>query len=98
MVHLAGDIDLSTAPTLRAYLTSQLPTTTPCPVLVIDLTAVDFLSCAGLRVLLDAHHHATTHGTPLRLACCSHAVRRLLDLSGLHTRIQTYPTIADALP
>jgi anti-sigma B factor antagonist len=98
VVHLAGDIDLGTASTLRAWLTSQLQTSVPYPVLVIDLAAVDFLSCAGLRVLLDVQRRATARGTSLRLARCSPASRRLLDLPDLHIEMQTYPTIEDALP
>ncbi|MCA1569651.1 MAG: STAS domain-containing protein [Chloroflexi bacterium] len=98
VVHLTGDIDLGTAPALGACLISQLHNSPQCPVLVVDLAAVDFMSCAGLRILLDVQRRAAAHGITLRLTRCSRAVLRLLEVSGLHTQLQTYPTVQDALP
>lgn len=97
VVYASGEIDLATAPTLWTCLTAQLHHNTQCPVLVIDLAAVDFLGCAGLDVLLDIQSRATAHGTTLRLTRCPRAVRRLLDVADLHTQLHTYPTVEDAL-
>jgi anti-sigma B factor antagonist len=98
VVYVAGEIDLATAPTLWTCLIAQLHHNTQYPVLVVDLADVDFLACAGLRVLLDVQCHATAQGTTLRLTRCPRAVQRLLDVSDLHIPLRTYPTVEDALP
>jgi anti-sigma B factor antagonist len=98
VVYVAGEIDLATAPALWTCLTAQLHRNTHYPVLVVDLADVDFLACAGLRVLLDVQCHATAHQTTLRLTRCPRAIRRLLDLPNLHLPLHTYPTVEDALP
>jgi anti-anti-sigma factor len=97
VVYVAGEIDLATAPTLQTCLTAQLECSTQHPVLVVDLAAVDFISCAGLRVLLEAQQHAAVHGTAFRLAGCSRVVLRLLNLADLHGEFDSYPTVRDAL-
>ena len=98
VVHVSGEIDLCTAPTLSTCLTTQLHNSNPPPVLVLDLAEVSFLSCAGLRVLFDTQHEATQRGTILRLVNCSAAVHRLLGLPNLHHDFSIYPSLTDALP
>jgi anti-sigma B factor antagonist len=97
VVYVDGEIDLATAPILWNCLTAQLHQA-HYPVLVVDLADVDFLACAGLRVLLDVQCHAAAQGTTLRLTRCPRAVRRLLDVSDLPIPLHTYPTVEDALP
>ena len=98
VVHRAGEIDFCTASTLWACLIEQLDDNTECPVLVVDLAAVNFMSCSGLSVLLDVQQHAAAHGTALRLTRCPRVVRRLLEAAGLKAQFRIYPTIRDALP
>lgn len=98
VVHISGEIDLCTAPTLSTCLTNQLENSHRPPVLVLDLAEVSFLSCAGLRVLFDTQHEATRRGTELRLVNCSAAVHRVLGLPCLHLEFPIYPSLADALP
>jgi anti-anti-sigma factor len=97
VVHVTGEIDLCTAPTLSTCLATQLENSNRHPVLVINLADVSFMSCAGLRVLADTQRKATAHGTVLRLANCSPAVLRLLELPSLPHPFSLYPSLTDAL-
>ena len=97
VIHVAGEIDLGTAPTLNTYLSTLLQNSNQRPVLVLHLADVSFMSCAGLRVLLTTHDKATAHETEFRLANCSPAVLRLLELPNLRHPLRLYPTLTDAL-
>jgi anti-sigma B factor antagonist len=98
VVHVSGEIDFCTAPTLSTCLTTQLHNSNPPPVLVLDLAEVSFLSCAGLRVLFETQYETTQRGTMLCLVSCSAAVHRLLGLPSLHREFSIYPSLTDALP
>lgn len=98
VIHVAGEIDLGTAPTLNNYLSTLWQNSNQRPVLVLHLAEVSFLSCAGLRVLHTTHDKATAHDTELRLANCSPAVLRLLELPSLRHPFRLYSTLTDALP
>ncbi len=83
VVSVAGELDLATAPQLRAYLvdnTASRPT-----YLVLDLSAVTFLASSGIRLLLEAHGgsdeiHGQLHLTGVTT---NSRVRRVLQLTGL---------------
>jgi len=98
VIHVAGEIDLGTAPTLSTYLSTQWENSNRPPVLVLHLADVSFMSCAGLRALLATQDEATAHETELRLVNCPPAVLRLLQLPNLHHPFQLYPTLTEALP
>ena len=71
-VAVEGDVDLASAPALRAALDDRA-------VEVVDLAAVTFIDAVGLGVLLQAHR-ARAGGMTLRAP--SPCVRRLLQLAG----------------
>lgn len=75
---LVGEIDAHTAPALAATL-DPLP---PGDV-VLDVAGVSFLDSSGLRVLLGLSRHAREAGGALVLLNASHAVRRVVDISGV---------------
>jgi len=49
---LAGRLDTMTAPELEAELNGELAN---CDSLILDFSKLDYISSAGLRVLLSAH-------------------------------------------
>lgn len=82
-VHLAlvGDLDAATAHVFEAVVAPLTDS------VVVDLSGVAFLSCAGVRALLDAHERIPSFAiVPGR----AHAVRRCLSVTGadeiLHVR------------
>jgi hypothetical protein len=53
------------------------------PSLLLDLSGVSFMDCAGLRALLMTHRLATMDGGSVCLITESPAVRRIIDLLGV---------------
>jgi stage II sporulation protein AA (anti-sigma F factor antagonist) len=78
VLHLTGAFDLATAPGLRDLL--EAPTADPSWCGVVDLSAVTFMDCAGLRPLLEAQ---ALVGNRVRFEGLSRQVTRLLVLIGL---------------
>jgi anti-sigma B factor antagonist len=63
---MAGELDVFTAPVLRAAL--QEAPIGPDETLVLDLRGVTFLDSSGLAVILGAHENATRQGRkPLKM-------------------------------
>jgi anti-anti-sigma factor len=96
VVEVAGSVDLLTAPGLAEQLTVALADGTPL-VVVVDLRQVDFLAAAGLSVLVAADWHARQQHTTLRLVVATHAVRRVLSVTGLDQTLTVYPLLEPAL-
>ncbi|WP_055590911.1 STAS domain-containing protein [Peterkaempfera griseoplana] len=88
VVTARGDIDLATAPSLRRRLADALATH---PEVVVDMSQVTFMDCAGLSALVDARNRADAHGGRLLLRGTNDKVRRLLTLTGLHRRLTPEP-------
>jgi anti-anti-sigma factor len=67
VLHVAGDVDLSTGPQFTAVLASVVgQVERPTPV-VVDLTGLGHLGSVGLAVLTQFHRRCTGKGTPLRV-------------------------------
>lgn len=78
VLHVVGELDTFAADELRAHL-RRLPDEAQ-GMLVVDLSAVTFLSCAALRILAEAQARL---GSRLVLGGRSRSVTRLLDITGL---------------
>ena len=81
VVHVAGEVDLSTTPTLRSALSEHLDAGRSQ--LVVDLSDVGFLDSTGLGMLVSMHRRATESGGSLRLSSVQRPVRRVLQITGL---------------
>lgn len=88
VVAAAGEIDIATAAALRRRLVVALDRH---PAVAVDMSAVTFIDCAGLRALLAARHHADRHGRRLAVLNPSRPVRRLLTLTRLDRYLRTTP-------
>lgn len=64
---------------------------------VIDLSGVDYISSAGLRVLLKAAKQAKSASNRLALAGVRPAVKEVFDISGFTALFQIYPDRAAAV-
>lgn len=80
LVHVAGELDLSTAGRLRELLTGVIRA--GAPHLVLDLSGVTFMDCSGLGVLLHAREASTVRGGGLMLVGVPGRVLALLTLTG----------------
>ena len=78
IVRFAGELDLLTAPMLRAVMTSA--DADPLHEFVVGLSGVTFMDCSGLAPLLEAQANL---GERLRLRDLPWAVSEVLHLTGL---------------
>lgn len=95
VLHLAGDLDLTTADRFQQIATTALAGVPP--VLVLDLTDVAFLASAGLSALVATHLAAAAQHTPLRVVAASRLTRRPIELTGLADVLAVFPDLATAL-
>jgi anti-sigma B factor antagonist len=95
IVRPTGFVDAETASTLAEALNGQLQAGNLSQ--VVDLGQLDYMSSAGLRVLLAVLKEARRQGGDLRLANAQAEVRQLLAMSGFSKLIQIYPTLAEAV-
>ena len=95
VLQVSGVVDIITAPSLANHLDIALAGTPA--VLVIDLTKLDFLSSAGITVLVEAHRLTQNSATSLRVAADGSATSRPLQIVGVDKIVELYPTVADAV-
>jgi anti-sigma B factor antagonist len=95
VLHVAGDLDMSTAPMLADHMRAQLVRDGQGT--VVDLTAVEFLGSAGLAVLAEAARHAAEHNLPLKVVASSYAVLRPIQVTGLDDALVICDTVGAAL-
>ena len=65
--------------------------------LVLDLSAVSYMSSAGLRALVGALRTCKRYSGDVRLANISDRVKEVLDLAGLASVFQTFDSQVDAV-
>jgi anti-anti-sigma factor len=80
LIALAGEIDLVTAPLVRAALTACLRDGIRAA--DVDLTAVTFCDVSGLNAFLMASRLATDAGTTLQLHCPPPTMARIIEITG----------------
>jgi anti-sigma B factor antagonist len=89
-----GEIDSSSAPTLRTHLDDVLDRGVTD--LTIDLTGVSFLDSAGLCVLAATHRRAVRADVRLRVLASSRAVIRPMQITGLYDLLAVVPAESGA--
>jgi anti-anti-sigma factor len=80
VVWAAGEVDLDTAPLLRAALVHAVDRH---PVVWCDLSRATFFSAAGVSALVVAHRRAARAGRRLHVRRARGVTLRVLDLTGL---------------
>src|SRR5205809_5713791 len=83
VLRLQGELDASNRDRLHSAISSALENHPP--LLVVDLSGLDFTDCAGLSVLVWAHKRMAGSGHELVITGAKPIVRRLLHLADLDT-------------
>ncbi len=94
VLHLAGRLDGVSSPAIGAELSEAVRAN---PAVVIDLEALDYVSSAGLRVLIKAAKEAKAAQTKLALAAPGPVVREVFEISGFGTFLAIFPQRAEAV-
>ncbi|MFI5610819.1 STAS domain-containing protein [Amycolatopsis sp. NPDC051903] len=90
---VSGALDLALAPKLRQLV--DRAARTDVPVVVIDLTAVDFLASAGMAVLVWAHRQPEP--SDVRVVASGRLTMRPLELTRLTDELAVFPSLPAAL-
>lgn len=95
VVRPTGSLDAVTAPLLSAALGEQI--TAGRSLLVADLAALEYVSSAGLQVLMTALKGSRHAGGDFRLAAAVPAVRRVLEMTGFTSVFHLHDDLDDAI-
>jgi anti-anti-sigma factor len=93
VLRLHGEVDCLSSPYLRGVLDASIDAG-HCDV-VLDLTALEFMDAAGLRVIANAADRLELMGGTLAIRSPSELVRRMLEISGMTDLAMPYPCEAD---
>lgn len=94
VVHVAGDIDLVTAPAMERRLTAVM---TGAPLrLIVDLAAVTFMDGSGLAALRRARAALAQNGGTLRLAAPPEHLMWVMRVARLYDGFEVYGTVEEA--
>lgn len=95
VVRAVGEIDLANASSLGAEIRAVL--NSESDVVVVDLSAVEFLAIAGLEVLAEAARDVAAGNVVLRLVADRHPITRAIQMGGLHEMVECYESVAEAV-
>lgn len=90
-----GEVDLATAPTLRASLEGiQIPESGL--LVLLDLSRLDFCDAAGLGVMVVSARRLAEHGARLALVAPQRYFTRLLEIAQLDGYFEVFPSLLAA--
>ncbi|WP_049565352.1 STAS domain-containing protein [Nonomuraea sp. SBT364] len=96
VLSLSGELDIAVAAELRQCMAEAIASAEP-PRVVVDLKGVSFCDSSGLSVLLSGLSGAEAAGGALVLCELHPRLKRVLNVTGLHRRFQTYDTVTAAV-
>ena len=86
VLRLQGELDASTEDQMRTAIGNALDHSPE--LLVVDLSALGFMDCSGLSVLVRAHQRLAEQGRQLLITGAQPVVQRLIRVTGLDTYLQ----------
>ena len=95
VVHIAGVVDMTTVPTVKAKLMRAVMG--EMTAVVVDMTNVGFLACAGLQMLVETRDMARACQVGLRFAVRCRAVLRPMEITGLLEGFLVHRSVSSAL-
>src|SRR5512138_368813 len=94
IVSIAGSLDSGTSPDAQKALDSVLA---GAKKVAMDFSNLDYISSAGLRVLLGAAKKMRASGGTLRMFGLNQSVKEVFEISGFSSILSVYPSEAEAL-
>jgi anti-sigma B factor antagonist len=96
LVRLRGDLDVASAPDLRARLLDSLDRRPPTG-LILDLSMLEFIDSSGTAVLVRTERRARLLGCTLVLVAPQAPVARVLQICGLDQHFLIFKSVAAAV-
>lgn len=95
VVHVSGELDIATTPTLRDVLDGL---NGACDRVILDLSTLRFMDSTGIRLAVTEHQRAAADGFDFVIAGAEGSVMKILRLTGLDVVLPLAPDVASALP
>jgi anti-anti-sigma factor len=95
VVRFEGKLDTNTTPEAETTLTQAVEQ--GASKILIDFKDLDFVSSAGLRILLATAKKLGTQGGALRVCSLNETVRDIFDISGFSTLLRVFDDEQEAL-
>lgn len=95
VVRLEGNLDTNTSSSAQEFLNSAIDQ--GAAKIVVNFDKVDFVSSAGLRVLLATAKRLGGSGGSLRVCGLNETVSEVFEISGFSTILSVFPTESEAL-
>jgi anti-anti-sigma factor len=95
VVRIEGNLDTNTSPEAQEHFDGLLDQ--GASKILVDCAKVDYVSSAGLRVLLATVKGLTAAGGGLRISGLNETVREVFEISGFSTILSVFNTEAEAL-
>ena len=90
VVEMDGNLDTNTSVDAQDHLNGLMAD--GAAKLLVDFTKVDFVSSAGLRVLLATAKRLGGVGGSLRICGLNETVNEVFEISGFSTILEVFPT------
>ncbi len=94
VVQLVGSLDGKTAPEVQNQV---LPGTEGQRKVILDMTKVDYVSSAGLRILLLLYRQVKGKGGKIALVGTSEEIKDIMSVTGLINFFQISETLEDGI-
>lgn len=94
VAQLSGDIDANTASVVQQEV---LPLAKPGSKILLDMTKVEYMSSAGLRMLLSLYRRVAASKGQLILVGLAGEIRKTMSLTGFLDFFPTHDTVESGL-
>src|SRR6516164_5304473 len=95
ILRVSGRVDFESALDFEQQINSMIQQ--DCDCFIIELSEVELLSSAGLRVLLSTAKRVSHRDASLGLAAPSQVVRQVFEISHFNLLFKIFPSVAEAL-
>ncbi len=95
VVAVTGRVDAVTAPCLDAELNGCIDE--GATAIIVDLSGVEYISSAGLRVILAAAKRLKTSGGDILIASLTGTVKEVFEISGFYSIFKVFDSPDEAL-
>src|ERR1700757_4635079 len=95
ILRVSGRIDFESALDFEHHIDAMIQGTGDC--FIIELSQVELLSSAGLRVMLSAAKRVAHHNASLALAAPSQVVRQVFEISHFNLLFKIFPSVSAAI-
>jgi anti-sigma B factor antagonist len=92
---VVGEVDLSSAPLLRARIEELVHL--GAQRVVVDLQGVGFMDSSGLSVLVACMKRMREAGGALAIACPNHSILKVFTVTGLDRLFAIRPSVDEAI-